>query len=163
MAISSAAQPATIPEGLSDLEWTPKVVSAAFPEEATLTGGIQSQRIELNFRDGKFVITVAGTPPESLLPTIQSMGHLLNFPPNWDSYGAQVVDSTRFIAALRLLSQIIRENTPAPSVVPTSQGGIQFEWHMRGIDLEIEVLSQQRQNVFFEDVNRKDHPLCQYV
>lgn len=153
----SLTQPSAALEGLSDVEWTPRIASTALPDEATLTGGLQSQRIELNFRDGKFVITIVGTAPESLLPTIQSMGNLVNLLPDWDSFGAQAVDPARFISALRLLPHIIRENIPVPSVVPTGQGGIQFEWHTRGIDLEIEVLSLQRQRVFFEDLNRKDH------
>ncbi len=38
-----------------------------------------------------------------------------------------------------------------PFVVPTSGGGIQFEWHTRGIDLEVEVVQPGRIVALFAD------------
>jgi hypothetical protein len=46
---------------------------------------------------------------------------------------------------------VLDSGTPKPSVVPTSRGGIQLEWHRAGVDLEIEIESPDRVNVFFED------------
>ena len=46
----------------------------------------------------------------------------------------------------------MRSETPLPSLVPTSQGGIQAEWHQEGIDLEIEATSSHRFAVYLEDV-----------
>jgi hypothetical protein len=42
-------------------------------------------------------------------------------------------------AAAKHLITLMPNDIPAPSVVPTTPGGLQFEWHMQGIDLEIEM------------------------
>jgi hypothetical protein len=36
-------------------------------------------------------------------------------------------------------------------VVPTARGGIQLEWHTRGIDLEIELAVPEGIHVLYED------------
>jgi hypothetical protein len=43
------------------------------------------------------------------------------------------------------------DDTPEPQIVPTPSGGVQMEWHTRGIDLEIETLGGGRFGAFFED------------
>ena len=42
-------------------------------------------------------------------------------------------------------------DTLEPTVVPTSKGSVQLEWHEHGIDLEVEILSPYRIHVSFED------------
>jgi len=45
----------------------------------------------------------------------------------------------------------MQDDTPAPAVVPTNRGGLQFEWHTRGIDLEIELQAPGRGSISYED------------
>ena len=45
----------------------------------------------------------------------------------------------------------MRKDLPSPSIVPTSRGGVQIEWHVKGIDLEIEVVTPHRFQASFED------------
>jgi len=52
---------------------------------------------------------------------------------------------------LQVLALVMRDDTPVPSVCPTNRGGVQVEWHERGIDLEIETLSAYTLGVSFED------------
>ncbi len=104
-----------------------------------------------HFPDGAIGIRLRTDPPGWLKPTFERLGRLLEMPANWDSYGAVPIDPYRVLAALNLLVLLMRDDTPAPAVVPTSRGGTQLEWHTRGIDLEIEALSGHRLVVFFED------------
>lgn len=59
------------------------------------------------------------------------------------------------MAAVRRLLEFARTNfnatTRAPVVVPTPTGGIQIEWHTRGVELEIEVPPQGPAMVVYED------------
>jgi hypothetical protein len=79
------------------------------------------------------------------------MAELGRLEENWDSYGARRIDPHCIEAAANLLRAVMNAATPMPSVVPTNRGGIQLEWHRGGIDLEIEIESPTRMNVFFED------------
>jgi hypothetical protein len=69
----------------------------------------------------------------------------------WDSYSAQRVSGNACVAAYRTIRELATANTPLPSVVPTSDGLIQFEWHTNDIDLEVLVLSTTKIEVSFED------------
>jgi len=79
------------------------------------------------------------------------VAELLNLPENWDSYGAKQVNVELAVSSLNLLSQIMRNGTPVPSIVPTNSGGIQLEWHRNGVDLEIELISPRKFGVLFVD------------
>jgi hypothetical protein len=93
---------------------------------------------------------VEGLPPAWLETTSSSLCDLLALPANWDSYGAPPIQAQSVIASIDLLRAIMRGNTPAPAVVPTSKGYVQLEWHCGGIDLEIEVRSLGRYLAFFK-------------
>lgn len=82
---------------------------------------------------------------------VTAIGELLNLPENWDSYGARRIRPSAVVFALQLLSDTMGPDTPTPSVAPTPHGGVQLEWHTRGIDLEIEVRSPGRVQVSYED------------
>ena len=98
-----------------------------------------------------------GDAPAWLEPTTRALAELLWLPENWDSYGALRIEQEHIEAALETLLAIMQPDTPAPSVVPTNRGSVQLEWHERGIDLEVEMLSQNRILVSFEDlVSRKE-------
>jgi hypothetical protein len=84
-------------------------------------------------------------------PTLKKLGQLLTLPPNWNSYGAKAIDLARVGAAWQLLTAVMRDETPPPAVVPAPRGGIQVEWHTRGIDLEIEIVAPGQFLVSFED------------
>jgi hypothetical protein len=58
----------------------------------------------------------------------------------WDSYGAAALSP---IAVQRVVNSfieiLVRDDVPIAAVVPTRVGGIQLEWHRRGMDVEIAV------------------------
>lgn len=94
---------------------------------------------------------VEGVPPQWLESTTASLCDLLALPPNWDSYGAQPIRVQSVMASIDLLRAIMHHETPAPAVIPTSQGFVQLEWHRGGIDLEIEVRSLGKYLAAFEN------------
>lgn len=53
---------------------------------------------------------------------------------------APLPDPAALERALTDLCSALGDDTPAPSVVPTADGGVQFVWHHAGWDIEIEVL-----------------------
>ena len=71
--------------------------------------------------------------------------------PGWDSYGAAIVNHKAAVNAVRLFGQIMYDETPAPQVVPTNAGKIQLEWHVHGIDLEIEISGDGSVHCYFAD------------
>jgi hypothetical protein len=77
------------------------------------------------------------TLPTWVLPTISAFMRVQSLPENWDSYGGKRVDSDMVVQSLSVLEQIMGSTSPAPSVVPLGDGGIQLEWHRNQQDLEI--------------------------
>lgn len=139
-------------EGITDTEWQPGVHTWTAPAMSMLTAVPRPIRqFEYPIPGGNLVISVEGDPPVWLDPTAVALTELLYLAPNWDSYGARPIDRMHVFAALDLLVRIMQDDTPAPTVVPTNRGGVQLEWHTRGIDLEIETLSLHRRHVSFED------------
>jgi hypothetical protein len=70
---------------------------------------------------------------------IPALSKILRLPPNWDSYQARPVVPRAVAGVLSFLDQVMRDTTIMPSIVPMVDGGVQLEWHSRGIDFEIEV------------------------
>ncbi|MBK6688775.1 MAG: hypothetical protein IPG45_30160 [Deltaproteobacteria bacterium] len=84
-------------------------------------------------------------------PVVESCLRLLGLRPGWDSYGAESPRPDLVEAALQLLVRMLKQDVPAPTVVPTNRGGLQLEWHLPTRDLEVEVVAHDRFNVIFED------------
>ncbi len=82
----------------------------------------------------------------------------LDYPHNWDTYGAQPIHPKAIENALSLLGRIMRNDTPIPYCIPTCRGHVQLEWSTRGVDLEIEVFRDGTMEVLFEDLTHQ-HPL----
>ncbi len=107
-------------------------------------------------------VKTSGSPPQrqvtserDLAPWVQPvtdrLAKLSALPYNWDSYGARAVSSEAIGNMILVLPFIMRPNTPTPTIVPTSRGYLQAEWHINGVDLEIQVKSSTLILVSFED------------
>lgn len=70
---------------------------------------------------------------------------------DWDSYGAQPINHAVVEAACWFLLSKTEEKTPEPSIVPMNNGGVQLEWHEKGIDLEIAIRVPGLWEICFED------------
>jgi hypothetical protein len=84
-------------------------------------------------------------------PTLAALHRLLGLPENWDGHGGKQIRVENVQFAYHFLAQTLHPNTPAPQIVPLSHGGLQLEWHQKGIDLEVEVIRPNEIFVSFED------------
>lgn len=68
---------------------------------------------------------------------------------DWDSYDAAAISPVSCRWAEYLLDEILEWGGSEPWVVPTSSGGVQLEWHEKGIDLEVEIALDGSFDIFF--------------
>ena len=87
-----------------------------------------------------------------VISAIQRMLQFLELPPGWNSYNARVIGRENVNVALSLLSRTMRADTPVPNVIPMVRGGVQLEWHTRGINLELSIYSPEEIRFQAEDV-----------
>ncbi len=52
---------------------------------------------------------------------------------------------------MQLLQGVMRTRTPVPEIVPTLRGGLQIEWHVPDVDVELEIASPSRYVLSFEN------------
>jgi hypothetical protein len=84
---------------------------------------------------------------EQLIEKVAALGAL---PENWNSYRSRPIDiDTAGFAVCTLLNNL-QHDDPMPSIVPTSNGGIMVEWHVAGVDLEIDFRSPTWVQLSFE-------------
>ena len=98
------------------------------------------------------VFRAGGPPPRSFLKGVEGVVKLLRLPKGWNSYSAKPIGPPNAIRAIQLLAELLRPETPPPVVVPTVRGGIQLEWHTRGVNIEIYVESPKNVSFFAEEV-----------
>jgi hypothetical protein len=90
--------------------------------------------------------------------TVHTLIELLELPAGWNSYNARPIRKENVTSAVDLLARLMQEGTPAPTVVPKVRGGVQLEWHTKGVDLEIAIDSPDDINFFAEDIQDKEAP-----
>jgi hypothetical protein len=77
--------------------------------------------------------------PEELLRALERACELQRLPRGWNSHGAEPVSDTAFRHAIEFLTAYVVRGVAGPALVPTVRGGVQLEWHRRGVDIEVEV------------------------
>jgi hypothetical protein len=55
----------------------------------------------------------------------------------WDGASGQQIPFLTIHFVCHLLDRLLDAQTPSPSLVPTSGGEVQLEWHLPGFDLEL--------------------------
>lgn len=76
---------------------------------------------------------------------------LLSMPENWNGYGESRINKNSAIAAYNVLIDISCTH-PEPDIVPTNNGNIQAEWHLNGVDLELEFIDFSTISLYFIDL-----------
>lgn len=94
-------------------------------------------------------IRVLGPAPNSaIIGAIERLYSLGDLQRGWNSYDAEPIQPTVIDHTARLLPMLLQSTTPEPAVVPRVRGGIQLEWHRKGIDLEVYIDSNM--DIHFE-------------
>ena len=81
--------------------------------------------------------TIALTSPPWIRSVAQRIDYLLALPDNWDGDGAKALDFECAMETISFLLTFAQHETPEPQLIPTSACGVQIEWHLGGIDLEL--------------------------
>lgn len=84
---------------------------------------------------------------------LDRFGSISELTDDWDGYGSPAPETQTLIAALEVLRQFMPASVATPSVAPTTTGGIQFEWHQGGWDIEIEVFPDGRAIAWGENLS----------
>ena len=77
--------------------------------------------------------------PEQLVRALERAIELLQLPRGWNSYDAEPVSYAAFEQTVEFLTTYLVEGIAGPALVPTVRGGVQLEWHRRGVDIEVEI------------------------
>lgn len=80
---------------------------------------------------------------------------LLSLSEDWDSYGASVPTWVGARALLDVLNAVMGAKTPVPFIAPSPDGHFQAEWHLNGIDLEVEVFGPTHIDVSYVGPNAR--------
>jgi hypothetical protein len=100
----------------------------------------------------------AATQPLWQMHVLAKVTALLQLEPGWDGYRAPVPQRDAAMFALEILQGVMTATTPEPSVVPSSVGGVQLEWHDSGIDLEIHVAAPYSGEIWwFDHTANREH------
>lgn len=129
---------------LSTRDVLPMPRSRAFTSDRSqlLTGEPRPVPFSIKFQNGESVeITLlrSGEEPSVHWLVFGSLQRLAELGQGWDSYSARPLSPRAVWRSVGLLTSIVPSTAPEPTVVPTRDGGVQFEWHRRGIDVEVRI------------------------
>lgn len=60
------------------------------------------------------------------------------------------------MGALNALAEVMWRDTPAPSVIPMYDGGLQVEWHAPGVDIELTVTADGERRVWIAEAPSRE-------
>ena len=83
--------------------------------------------------------------------TVSELVRLLWLPKGWNSENPEQINPRAVERMLELLLVILEPDSPPPTVVPTTRGGVQAEWHQNRIDLEVESFNSSKVEYYFSD------------
>jgi hypothetical protein len=98
------------------------------------------------------IVRMKGDPPSWFMSALIEIQGLLRLGSGWDSYSARPISVRAAEGALTLLTRTMQPVTPEPSIVPMARGGIQLEWHLRDMNIEVTVPPQGLAEAWYEDL-----------
>jgi hypothetical protein len=101
--------------------------------------------------------TIALTSPPWIRSIVNRIDYLLTLSEGWDGPGSGALDFECAMEAISFMLSTAAHETPAPQLIPTSDSGVQIEWHMGGIDLEVRFSPGSSATYYYcaEDVDKE--------
>lgn len=108
-------------------------------------------RVEVPKRGGALMVEGTGSEPEWLREVLESIAELLSLDRGWDSYDSSPIDPDAAVEVVRILLDLARTiDLELPAIVPTARGGLQLEWQLPGVFVELEVSPGVQASYFVE-------------
>lgn len=111
-------------------------IAAAFPSFSVAAKWTDDQVIEVPCATVEAWSQEAVPGWLSIVPT--RFAELQALEDDWNGYGAPAPSTDVILAAFDRLGSVIPSQAPAPAIFPTALGGIQFEWTLHGVHIEVE-------------------------
>ncbi len=143
-------------EGLSAENWQVPATSMPYEEYDQSNLPWRSQHVVGSARPVEIRVRVRGVVPRWFIPATERLTNLSKLQENWDSYGASAINAQAITQAIQVMTEVMTNDTPMPAIVPTTRGGIQLEWHLGGIDMEVEVTGGRTLSVLYEDATQQE-------
>ncbi len=98
---------------------------------------MEPRRIHFSLDDGIIYLDLEGSEPDWLYTALGRLKSLNALPENWDSYGGAPITFEAAYAALTFMALYLSHDARMPTIVPSTDGGLQLEWHRLSGDLEV--------------------------
>lgn len=82
--------------------------------------------------------------------------HLMSLSKGWDGSDSPPVRPEVATFAWAALSSMMRPTTAIPFIAPVAGGGLQIEWHIRGLDIELYISQPSRAELYIEYQDGRD-------
>ena len=84
---------------------------------------------------------------------------LVRLPVDWDTYGGIPADPRVAGFAEELIEWFAVDGVPPPDVFASGDGGVQLEWHIRGVDVTLALsASDEQSSIYYHDLNDGGEP-----
>lgn len=107
-------------------------------------------RVNTGLSDDLVIETNEPELPQAVLGAIERLSELTRLEPNWDSYGACVVDRQAIRPSLDIALQAL-QFCQTPRIHANNAGGVDLFWDSQEKSLEISVTNAEVVCVYFED------------
>lgn len=86
-----------------------------------------------------------------LVPVAENLERLLCYERDWDSHGALQLSGTAVQETFSMLCRVMTDDMPIPRLSATPSGGIQIEWRVPNVLMQVEVEYHGTVSAFFSD------------
>jgi hypothetical protein len=118
----------------------------------------------------EYLISARGiqTPRQRIEPTVSpawfgrvknGLKALVGLPVGWDTYGGLPADPRVAGLAAELIEWFAVVGVPPPDVFASGDGGVQLEWHIKGVDVTIAFsASDEETTIYYHDLSASGDP-----